>query len=242
MSSIIQFKRGSAPPPELLPGEPGWCMDTGELYIGTLSGNVLIGNSGTCPNYDEAIALIEGRLDVLEDGASPFALSATVEDLANDIYVLAHTYGGSFSFLVSNSYIEIAATLEEITVGGKILVPGDTVLVSTPLAIPHQNKYSGLWEYKGKIGANHEFRRDAPWFELETDIPSGLLVIVRDGDYRGRISVITSTVDPFVLGTNDVFVNSIVKSITGGNIYIQSTPPTAPQENDVWFDLSLVME
>ncbi len=28
--------------------------------------------------------------------------------------------------------------------------------------------------------------------------------------------------------------------VTGGDIYIQDTPPTTPNENDIWFDLSQI--
>lgn len=34
--ALIMFKRGEALNiPALKPGEPGWCLDTGELFIGT---------------------------------------------------------------------------------------------------------------------------------------------------------------------------------------------------------------
>ena len=38
--TTILFKRGNSPIPAnaLLPGEPGWTLDTGELYIGMPGG------------------------------------------------------------------------------------------------------------------------------------------------------------------------------------------------------------
>lgn len=41
MADTIQFRRGAAAEiPRLADGEPGWCRDTKELYIGSPSGNV----------------------------------------------------------------------------------------------------------------------------------------------------------------------------------------------------------
>lgn len=45
--ATLQFKRGlAAGIPTLAAGEPGWTTDTNELYVGTGSGNILIGPGG----------------------------------------------------------------------------------------------------------------------------------------------------------------------------------------------------
>lgn len=57
--ALIKFKRGPKERiPALQPGEPGFCLDTGELYIGTDStpaGNKLIGGSGVTPQEELVI-------------------------------------------------------------------------------------------------------------------------------------------------------------------------------------------
>lgn len=252
MSNVIKFKRGAYPPPGLAPGEPGWCIDTGELFIGTdgtPEGNKAVGNSEVCPNYDDAIALIEDRLDTLEGESDsyPFALTATVEDLEG------YLYDTGFSDIILSTYtghIIIDNSADTISIGGKILEINDTVLVSKPHlsgSPPVYNyKYCGLYKYTGIEHAEyndwHVFSREVEWFTHNESVHPGILVIVRDGDHRGRISTITSDSDPFVVDTDNIYVNSIIKSSTGGNIYIQNTPPEAPQENDIWFDTSILGE
>jgi hypothetical protein len=242
--AIIKFKRGSASPPALAPGEPGWCIDTGELYVGTngtVEGNILVGSSGAYPEYDEAIALIEGRLDVLEGATVPYSLSVTTEDVSGYLWDLFYDYGGLIGNATEGGYIKIDYGLA-LTVGGVLIEADDTVLISLPCVFMDSANYTycGPWKYKGVLSGRQEFRREAEWFEYDDSVPSRTLVIVRKGDHRGRISVISSDVDPFVVGTDDIYVNTIIKSVAGGNIYIQETEPASPQENDIWFDLSML--
>lgn len=61
--ALIRFKRGpKASMPTLQPGEPGWCMDTGELFIGTASeGNIHVGsNLFDLQEVLERLAALEG--------------------------------------------------------------------------------------------------------------------------------------------------------------------------------------
>ena len=60
MADTIQFKRGAAASaPKLAEGEPGWCRDTKELFIGTLAGNEKIADAtifDTVEQHEQMIA------------------------------------------------------------------------------------------------------------------------------------------------------------------------------------------
>ncbi len=82
--ALIMFKRGEALNiPALKPGEPGWCLDTGELFIGTndtVQGNILVG-SGFVGDISE----VEERLGTLEDMMQ--ALQNNGKVTGGDIYI-----------------------------------------------------------------------------------------------------------------------------------------------------------
>lgn len=73
MADTIQFKRGAAANiPKLADGEPGWCRDTKELFIGTPTGNEKIADASliaTVEQHGQAIA--ELNEDKLSASAAP---------------------------------------------------------------------------------------------------------------------------------------------------------------------------
>ena len=67
MADTIQFRRGAAAEiPRLADGEPGWCRDTKELYIGTPTGNVKAVDAAliaTVEQHGQAITEMSTELD-----------------------------------------------------------------------------------------------------------------------------------------------------------------------------------
>lgn len=74
MADTIQFKRGAADTiPKLADGEPGWCKDKKQLYIGTPTGNEKIADvaliatveqhSETIAQHGQAITELNNEMD-----------------------------------------------------------------------------------------------------------------------------------------------------------------------------------
>lgn len=67
MADTIQFKRGAAAGmPKLADGEPGWCRDTKQLFIGTPTGNEKIADVAliaTVEQHGQAISELNEELD-----------------------------------------------------------------------------------------------------------------------------------------------------------------------------------
>ena len=67
MADTIQFKRGAADSlPKLADGEPGWCRDAKQLFIGTLTGNEKIADStifATVEQHSRAINEMNEEMD-----------------------------------------------------------------------------------------------------------------------------------------------------------------------------------
>ncbi len=90
--ALIMFKRGEGLPPPLHPGEPGWSIDTKQLYIGTdytSGGNILIG-SGT--DLEARVLAVENALialggnGVVRGGDIYIQETQPVEPKENDIW------------------------------------------------------------------------------------------------------------------------------------------------------------
>lgn len=64
MANVIQFKRGKRSTiPTLLPGEPGFATDTGELFVGTADGVIKIGDLSNYFTKSEINTLVNKKVD-----------------------------------------------------------------------------------------------------------------------------------------------------------------------------------
>lgn len=64
MANVIQFKRGKRSTiPTLLPGEPGFATDTGELFVGTADGVIKIGDLSNYFTKSEINTLVNNKVD-----------------------------------------------------------------------------------------------------------------------------------------------------------------------------------
>lgn len=80
MADTIQFKRGAASSiPKLADGEPGWCRDSKELYIGTPSGNEKIADAALIATVNQHSTAINELNNELGSKLSASAAAAQAE-------------------------------------------------------------------------------------------------------------------------------------------------------------------
>ena len=73
MADSIQFKRGKKETlPQLPDGTPGWCSDTGELFVGSPAGNRKVGG-----DIQEELNRLKGAVSAL----SPLDTEAALSDV-----------------------------------------------------------------------------------------------------------------------------------------------------------------
>src|SRR5215471_19178792 len=80
----IKLKRGTASTiPALADGEPGWCQDTHQLYVGSAAGNVLIsggggGGAGTVTSISQGTGLTLTPNPITATGTVALTVPVTV--------------------------------------------------------------------------------------------------------------------------------------------------------------------
>ena len=80
MADSIQLRRGAARSiPRLSAGEPGWCTDTKQLFIGTDEGNEKIADAALFNLVDEHSQAITELSDELDGKLSASAAAAQAE-------------------------------------------------------------------------------------------------------------------------------------------------------------------
>ena len=80
MADTILFRRGAAAGlPKLADGEPGWCKDTKQLYIGTPEGNEKIADAALIATVEQHEQAIKELNDELEEKLSASAAAAQAE-------------------------------------------------------------------------------------------------------------------------------------------------------------------
>ena len=91
MADSIQIRGGNkADMPRLAEREPGWCKDSGELYIGTGDGNRKIADADVFRRLDDLESAVSGlsenvtALGTAMDGKLTASQAAAVADVAAD--------------------------------------------------------------------------------------------------------------------------------------------------------------
>lgn len=275
--TTILFKRGnsSLPAGALLPGEPGWRLDTGELYIGMPDGGQKKINELSA---SEKAAIISGLADIaddldhLEERIIPLmirdALTPVNSNISNnrrDIQANSIITAGKgccveititdrspYTLTGDLQSYNMSCTVLSISAPRQALLPGMAVLFmdeyldyfGTPSSGIKMGIISSYIEATMALTCRMVTRWEA--VEIGNIIMSKETATASANNARHpELVVFTPQLLPFIkdgifakIPDSAIFVKQTYtpKTITGGNIYIQNTAPSNPQNNDVWFD------
>jgi hypothetical protein len=275
--TTILFKRGNAPLPAdaLLPGEPGWRLDTGELYIGMPGGGQKKINELSASEKATIIsglADIADDLDHLEERTIPLMIRDAIAPVnsqisnnrrdiqANSIITagkgccteITITDRSPYTLTSDLQSYNMSCTVLSISAPRQALLPGMAVLFmddyldyfGTPSRGIKMGIISSYTEATSALTCRMVTRWEA--VEIGNIIMSKETATTSANNARHpELVVFTPQILPFIkdgifVKTPDsaIFVKQTYtpKTITGGNIYIQNTEPSNPQNNDVWFD------
>lgn len=242
--TTILFKRGNSPIPAnaLLPGEPGWTLDTGELYIG------MPGGGQKKVNELSASEKADIQANSIITAGKGCCVELTITD--REPYTLTSDL---------QSY-NMSCTVLSISAPRQALLPGMAVLFMDEYLDSFGNPASGI---KMGIISSYIEATMALTCRMVTrweSVGIGNIIMSKEtattsqnNTRHPELVVFTPQLLPLIDG-DGIFVKSpdsaifvkqtyTPKTITGGNIYIQSNEPSDP--DCVWIDtngINLIIE
>ena len=256
--TTILFKRGNSPLPAnaLQPGEPGWTLDTGELYIGMPGGGQKKINGQAPEELDE----IRGEvLQALTDSLDARKIAA---------------YRTAYRVVPKTEYVEtfeldnvkrcftgrMKIVLDGVSViSYRDILPGSAIVAQQRISTESDGRsysmyYVDSMDYDTGIASLQAISRSEA-------VAIGVVVISKEY-VRGKNTAPPSNQrhPMFEIWHPDPIIGDLSwymlpfhpisyylreytpNTITGGNIYIQNTKPSNPQNNDVWFDTRQIGE
>ena len=252
--TTILFKRGNSPlpPNALLPGEPGWTLDTGELYIGMPDGGQKKVNELSASEKEtiikELIDMADG-LDYLEGNIQANSIITAGKGCCVEMTI---TDRSPYTLTDDLQSYNMSCTVLSFSAPQQALLPGMAVLFMDEYLDCFDNPARGI--KMGIISSYIEATRALTcrmvtrWeaVEIGNIIMSKEDATASANNARHPELVVFTPQHPPVL-YDGIFVKTphsaifvkqtyTPKTITGGNIYIQKNEPSNPQNNDVWFD------
>lgn len=249
--TTILFKRGNSPlpPNALLPGEPGWTLDTGELYIGMPGGGQKKINTLTTEELieirGEVLQALTDSLDARKIAAYRTAYRVVPQTEYVETFVLDNVkrcYTGRMKIVLDG-------------VSGiryRDILPGSAIVAQQRISpVSDGSSYSLYYvdsmDYNTGIASLQAISRAEA---------TAIGVVVISKEYvRGNSAATSNQRHPrFEIWHPDPVLGDLLwylqpfypisyylreytpNTITGGNIYIQGNEPSNPQNNDVWFD------
>jgi len=262
--TTILFKRGNTPFPAgftLNPGEPAWSLNEGKLYIGLPDGGIKLINSLSPHELAGLQSELEAMATQIQNEIAPQTLEARRHAAYRSVNrkVSSTTYAGNFVFdeekkafcgsvIVNRDGTNIASYRE--------LVAGQAVMMF--LSVSYGSNPEWLPVYIGSINYNS----GAAYVHLITRreaVMNGVILLLKDY-WRGSITPMSvpryADFELWHMGVAGDLWNETTqyhpvtyklvqytpKVLTGGNIYIQNSEPSNPQNNDVWFDTRQIGE
>lgn len=252
--TTILFKRGYSPLPTsaLLPGEPGWTLDTGELYIGIPGGGQKINTLTT----EELTEIHEEVLQALMDSLDARKIAA---------------YRTVYRVVPKTEYVE-TFKLDDVKrcytgrmkigldgdsgIRYRDILPGSAIVAQQRITpVSDDSSYSLYYvdsmDYDTGIASLQAISRSEA-------MAIGVVVVSKEY-VRGKKAAPSNQRHPmFEIWHPDSVLDDIdwykqpfdpisyylreytPKTITGGDIYIQEQEPSSPQDGDIWFDLTLI--
>ena len=200
MAITIKIKRGNkANLPALAVGEPAFCLDTNELYVGTAGGNKLVGDGIYVKKSGDTMTgqlTLPGNPTQANHAATKAYVDALAMglDLKPSVRVRA---GGNVSIITPPGAID-----------GVTLNDGDRVLLTEQT----DKTQNGIWEFEGEGEA-----MDRPNDFVTGRVTSGTFVFVEEGTSAGAGFILT-TPDPITIGTTQLtFTRFSGTSYSAGN-------------------------
>lgn len=229
MAVTIKFKRGlAASIPALQIGEPGYCTDTKELFVGSSDGNKLVGEgtflklSGgtltgalTLPSAAPTLASHAANKAYVDNVASGLDVKASVKCVATVNQLVQRMNDSPYKYEYSSN--------------GSVAIDGYTLLEGDRILLVGQVNYmdNGIFVVDQVGGEGTPCILTRPADAINGTLTGGAFVFVEQGDTYGDTGwVCTTDDDPFVIGETLIEFTQFTGAGSASFVALSDTPST----------------